>query len=110
MLSDSRNKHWLRILELSNQMYESAKQDEWQMVQQIEAERQKKIMAFFNSGVEASEAAEIIANIKQLLESDKELMQFSLEAKIRVGDAMQSLGKNKQAAGAYTAHSDSKLR
>ena len=110
MLSESRTKHWQRIVDLSNQMYEFAQQQEWQMVQQIEEDRQKKIMLFFGSDVPVSEAGEMRQNIKQLLESDKALMQSSLGAKVSIGDSLHTLGKGQKAAGVYAAHTGDKLR
>ncbi len=107
MLTSLRNSHWLRILDLSDQMYAYAKKDEWQMVQEIEAERQKKIIKFFGSGVK-SEAEDMAENIKKLLQSDKELMGAGLQAKSRITDSLSLLGKSKKAIGAYAAHIDYK--
>jgi len=105
-----RKQQWLKILSLSEQMYEFAKQDEWPMVQEMQAERQKRIMDFFNSGVALNEVEEMAENIKNLLKSDKILMESGLQAKNKVGEALYLLGRNQKAAGAYIAHTDHKMR
>jgi hypothetical protein len=106
MLTHSRNKHWLRILDLSNQMYAFAKKEEWQMVQEIETERQKKIIDFFSSGINENEAEDMADNIKSLLQSDKELLGAGLQAKCKISESLGILGKSKKVAGAYAAHAD----
>ena len=110
MLTGLRSRHWFRILDLSNQMYTFAKKDDWQMVQEIETERQNKIIEFFSSGINENEAEDMADNIKNLLQSDKALIESSLQAKSRVTGSLSLLGKSKKAVFAYAAHADHKLR
>jgi len=85
-------------------MYRLAEKSEWVQIQEIEAERQKKIREFFATQVSEKEAKDVAELIQKILHDDNQLMMMSLQAKDEIGSSLQKLGNNKKAANAYRAH------
>ena len=99
-----KDRHWLRILDLSEQMYEFANQQDWSMVQEIEVERQRRILQFFNSVAKQGLIKDMAESIRALLKSDQILLQSGIQARTKTSESLQTLSKGQKAVGAYAAN------
>jgi|GEM_PF-874933 len=91
-----------RIISLSNQMLENARQQRWDDVSAIEGQRRQLLTEFFSQPVKVQKG--ILANsIRSILENDREIVRLGAEERDELRGALQKFNRQKHAVHAYSA-------
>jgi isopentenyl phosphate kinase len=91
-----------RVLGLTNQMLEFAREENWLELAKLEAKRQNQLMSSFeNAGADVS--GSLAPKIQQILEIDHEMQSLVIKARNEIRDELIRLNKEKDAAKAYAA-------
>lgn len=96
-----RQQQWQDILQLSEQLKSEFQQHNWQQMDELNAERQQKLEAFFATPVSAEEAETIAGQIQQIIHDDQQLMQQAREQQLKLVDEAKTMSSNRQAINAY---------
>ncbi len=98
---NDRYNNFLKILKLSETMYECAQNGAWLDLGEAEAKRQALMTEFFDTSISESEVDWLEPGIQQVLRVDKLIVQISKNELHSITDNMQRLKKGKQGADAY---------
>ncbi len=99
--TESRQQQWQGILQLSEQLRSEFEKQNWQQMNDLNAERQQKLEAFFVTPVNAEEAETIAGQIQQIIQDDEQLMQQAREQQLKLVDETKTMSSNRQAINAY---------
>lgn len=99
--AEPRQQQWQRILQLSEQLKSEFEQQNWQQLDELNAERQQKLEAFFATPVSAEEAEAIAGQIQQIIHDDQHLMQQARKQQLQLVDEAKTMSSNRQAINAY---------
>lgn len=88
-------------LQLSRNMLDAAREENWLEVAQLEAERQKLLMDSL-AGESPEKTPLISEKVNQFLVVDQELQQLLVQARNQIRDELIELNKVRDAARAYT--------
>jgi len=92
------------LLAMSEQMLDLAKNDEWEKVTEIEAQRSPELEGFFNSlspQVSQAHSSLLKQSIKKILLVDNEIMAIGLESKNKLVELIQKNNSSRQAMSEY---------
>ena len=91
---------WQEISKLTKRMLASARAGDWVGVATLEAERQHHLDGL--SGVRAAEpGGEVLAEYRQLLENDRELLRLSAAARGEMERQLTEVSQGRRAVAAY---------
>lgn len=96
-----RQQQWQAILQLSEQLKTEFDNENWQQMNELNAERQQKLEAYFATPVSAEEAEAIAGQIQQIIHDDQRLMQQAREQQLKLVDEAKTMSSNRQAINAY---------
>jgi hypothetical protein len=99
--AEPRQQQWQAILQLSARLKDEFEQQNWQQLDELNAERQQKLEAFFATPVSAEEAESIAGQIQQIIHDDQQLMQQVREQQLQLVDEAKTMSSNRQAINAY---------
>lgn len=99
--TEPRQQQWQAILQLSEQLRSEFEQQNWQQMDELNAERQQKLEAFFATPVSAAEAETIAGQIQQIIQDDEQLMQQAREQQLQLVGEAKTMSSNRQAINAY---------
>jgi hypothetical protein len=99
--AEPRQRQWQSILQLSEQLKSEFDKQNWQQMDDLNAERQKKLEAFFATPVSAEEAEVIAGQIQKIIQDDQQLMQQAREQQLELVDEAKTMSSNRQAINAY---------
>ncbi len=92
---------WAHIMDLSRAMLHGAREEEWDRVCELQAERFQRIQRYF----EAAPAAEILEGIRPdvglLLEMDQEITDLGRKARHEMAEGIKALRNGRTARRAY---------
>ncbi|MDH5764765.1 MAG: flagellar protein FliT [Gammaproteobacteria bacterium] len=100
-LDTHRQQHWQAILDKTRQMYELARNEQWQRLTDMEAERHEMIESFFSIALSPDEAVVIADGIRQILHSDRNLNDMAVEFKSQAIKQLSGLANARNAIQAY---------
>ncbi len=99
--TEPRQQQWQSILQLSEQLKSEFDQQNWQQMDELNAERQQKLETFFAAPVSTEEAEAIAGQIQQIIHDDKQLMQQARQQQLQLVDEAKTMSSNRQAINAY---------
>jgi len=99
--AEPRQQQWQAILQLSEQLKTEFENQNWQQMDELNAERQQKLETFFATPVSAEEAEVIAGQIQQIIHDDQQLMQQAREQQLKLVDEAKTMSSNRQAINAY---------
>ena len=91
-----------RIISLSNQMLENARQQRWDDLSAIEDQRRQLLTEFFSRPVKGPKSA-LANSIRSILEKDREIVRLGAEKREELRGALQKFNRQKHAVHAYSA-------
>ena len=83
-------------------MLDHARAGEWEQVIQLERTRQTLIRTFFNTHDPQQLAGTVAEGIRQVIETDREVMQFGKNSMQGIRQSLEKLSTGKQATAAYS--------
>jgi len=89
---------------LTEKMLLNAKQQQWDVVSKLEAERSQLIYTFFETPPTLAEAEHVASFIRHVLEADRKIIALSANEQKGILQSSQEISRGKQASLAYTAH------
>ncbi len=92
---------WSRILRLSREMLQRARQQEWTEVGELEAERSDLLRQYFSAPHDDSTLDGIRPKAGELLDLDKQLEGLARDAQADLSKDLRALRKGRSAAKAY---------
>ena len=99
--TESRQQQWQTILQLSEQLKSEFEQQDWQQMDELNAERQQKLEIFFATPVSAEESETIAEQIQKIIQDDQQLMQQAREQQLKLLGEAKTMSSNRQAINAY---------
>jgi Flagellar protein FliT len=92
-----------QLISLSRTMQEKARDESWDEVFVLEAERSELIRLFFLEPVQQAYADAVAAAIRSIMEIDQDTMALAALKRVDLAQALQTLDQGKKAVKAYTA-------
>jgi hypothetical protein len=92
-----------RLISLSRTMQEKARDESWDDVFVLEAERSELIRLFFLEPVQQAYADAVAAGIRSIMEIDQDTMTLGALKRFDLAQTLQTLDQGKKAVKAYTA-------
>jgi Flagellar protein FliT len=92
-----------QLISLSRTMQEKARDESWDEVFVLEAERSELIRLFFLEPVQQAYADAVAAGIRSIMEIDQDTMALAALKRVDLAQALQTLDQGKKAVKAYTA-------
>ncbi len=89
------------IKALTEKMLLNARQQQWQVVRQIETERDTLIHAFFETPPSLAEAEHVAGFIRGVLTADREIITLGTKEKKEILQNSQKINRGKEASLAY---------
>lgn len=99
-LSD-RNAQLDLIQAITQKMLQMAKQQAWENINKLEAERSHLIYSFFETKPSVAEAEHVANIILEVLSADKAIIALSLSEQHEIMGSAQKINRGKQASKAY---------
>ncbi len=93
---------------LTEKMLLNARQQQWEVVTKLEAERSELIHAFFASPFLLAEAEHVARFIRTVLAADREIICLGASEQKDILQNSQKINRGKEASLAYTTASSSK--
>ncbi|MDP1774112.1 MAG: flagellar protein FliT [Methylobacter sp.] len=90
-----------QLVALSRTMLEKAREDSWDDVVDLEAERSGLIEAFFSEPVQQEYAETVEAGIRSIIAIDIDIMELGAQKKIDLVGILQKMDQGKKAVLAY---------
>jgi hypothetical protein len=90
-----------QLVALSRTMLEKAREDSWDDVVDLEAERSGLIEAFFLEPVQQEYAETVEAGIRSIIAIDIDIMELGAQKKIDLVGILQKMDQGKKAVLAY---------
>lgn len=69
---------WQGILHMSDTLKHLSDDQDWSAMIDLESRRKEKIQAFFASGISEADANEVAQGIRQILNTDSQLLSYAL--------------------------------
>jgi hypothetical protein len=92
-----------QLISLSRTMQEKARDESWDDVFVLEAERSELIRLFFLEPVQQAYADAVAAGIRSIMEIDQDIMALGALKRFDLAQTLQTLDQGKKAVKAYTA-------
>ncbi len=92
-----------QLISLSRMMLEKAREESWDDVFVLEAERSELIRLFFSESVEQADADAVAAGIQEIMAIDRDIMALGTLKKLDLAQTLQALNQGKKAVKAYTS-------
>ena len=103
--SQQRRQHWQDILHMTQQLKAMSDAENFEAMTRLESKRQNCIRDYFATPVAEDEAVLIAEGIREILQSDKCIVQAAREHKKQAGEEVSRLSSNRKAINAYNKHS-----
>ena len=92
-----------QLISLSRTMQEKARDESWDDVFVLAAERSELIRLFFLEPVQQADADAVAAGIRSIMEIDQDTMALGALKRFELAQTLQTLDQGKKAVKAYTA-------
>ena len=92
-----------QLISLSRTMQEKARDESWDEVFVLEAERSELIRLFFLEPVQQAYADAVAAGIRSIMEIDQDTMALGALKRFDLAQTLQTMDQGKKAVKAYTA-------
>lgn len=92
-----------QLISLSQAMLEKAREESWDDVVVLEAERGLLIGQFFLGQIEQADADTVAAGIQSILSIDSDIAELGVLKRFDLAQTLQNMGQGKKAVKAYTA-------
>ena len=92
-----------QLISLSRTMLEKAREESWDDVFGLEAERSELIRLFFLEPVQQAYADAVAAGIQAMLAIDRDLMALGVLKRFALAQTLQTMDQGKKAVKAYTS-------
>lgn len=92
-----------QLISLSQTILEKARQDSWDEVAVLEAERRELIELFFSEPIQPENAEEVGVGIQTILTIDRETMALGSLTMLDLSENMHKIEQGKKAVKAYGA-------
>ena len=101
LVDPAREGDWNRILAYTREMLQAARRGEWEAVAKQQAHRGQLIRDYFGVGVGPHEAPRVEKGIREILASDRDLLDLTVRERDQVGAKVISLTRGSAARKAY---------
>lgn len=92
-----------QLISLSRTMLEKAREEFWDGVFVLEAERSELIRLFFLEPVQQEYAEAVAAGIQSMMAIDRDIIALGMLKKLDLAQTMQKMDQGKKAVKAYTS-------
>ncbi len=96
-----RKQQWNNILQLTQQLKQMFVNEEWESMTALESKRQQMLKGYFATPVSPDEAEVLAFEIKQMLHTNKEIIEGGRAKQSELSSSAQQLSSNRQAIHAY---------
>ena len=90
-----------QFLDISRKMLEFAEANDWEKLPDLENNRKKIMLSFFEAKNSAPKSAKVEQIIKSVLSINEEIEQFARQEKVTIGHQLQGLKKKQNVHSAY---------
>lgn len=91
------------FVQTTREMFALAQQGEWETVARLQAERQHRLEAYFQTPVPAALADEVAAGIREILELDRQVMDLGRQGMDDLARKMGDVRMGRRVQQAYGA-------
>jgi hypothetical protein len=91
-----------QLISLSRTMLEKAREESWDEVSVLEAERSELIRLFFLEPVQQTDAEAIAAGIQSMMAIDRDIMALGALTRLDLAQILKNMDQGKKAVKAYT--------
>ena len=91
-----------QLISLSRTMLEKAREESWDEVFVLEAERSELIRLFFLEPIQQADAVAAVAGIQSIMAIDRDLMRLGALKRFELAQTLQTMDQGKKAVKAYT--------
>jgi len=92
-----------QVMAISRTMLEKAREESWDDVFVLEAERSELIRLFFSEPVQQEYAEAVAAGIQSIMVIDRDIMALGALKRLDLAQALQAMDQGKKAVKAYTS-------
>ncbi len=92
-----------QLISLSRMMLEKAREESWDDVFALEAERSELISLFFSEPIQQAEADAVAVGIQEIMAIDRDIMALGTLKKLDLAQTLQAMNQGKKAVKAYTS-------
>ena len=92
-----------QLISLSRTMLEKAREESWDGVFVLEAERSELIRLFFLEPVQQDHAEAVAAGIQSMMAINRDIIALGMLKKLDLAQSMQKMDQGKKAVKAYTS-------
>ena len=92
-----------QLISLSRTMLKKAREESWDNVFVLEAERSELIRLFFLEPIQQADAVAVSAGIQSIMAIDRDLMALGALKKFELAQTLQNMDQGKKAVKAYTS-------
>ena len=92
-----------QLISLSRIMLEKAREESWDDVFALEAERSELIRLFFLEPVQQADAVAVAAGIQEMMAIDRDIMALGALKRRDLAQTLQTMDQGKKAVKAYTS-------
>jgi hypothetical protein len=92
-----------QLISLSRTMLEKAREESWDDVFILEAERSELIRLFFLEPVQQAYAEVVAAGIQSMMAIDRDIMALGALKRLDLAQTLQAMDQGKKAVKAYTS-------
>jgi hypothetical protein len=92
-----------QLISLSRIMLEKAREESWDDVFALEAERSELIRLFFLEPVQQADADAVAAGIQEIMTIDRDIMALGALKRLDLAQTLQTMDQGKKAVKAYTS-------
>lgn len=90
-----------QLLDISQQMLELAKNNDWEKLPDLETDRKKIMQSFFETQNSLDNTADIEQAIKDVLFINEKIEQLAQQEKVQIGQQLHALKKKQNVHSAY---------
>jgi hypothetical protein len=92
-----------QIMAISRTMLEKAREESWDDVFVLEAERSELIRLFFSEPVQQEYAEAVAAGIQSIMVTDRDITALGALKRLDLAQTLQAMDQGKKAVKAYTS-------
>lgn len=92
-----------QVMAISRTMLEKAREESWDDVFVLEAERSELIRLFFSEPVQQEYAEAVAAGIQSIMVIDRDIMALGALKRLDLAQTLQAMDQGKKAVKAYTS-------
>jgi len=92
-----------QVMAISRTMLEKAREESWDDVFVLEAERSELIRLFFSEPVQQEYAEAVAAGIQSIMVTDRDIMALGALKRLDLAQTLQAMDQGKKAVKAYTS-------